>query len=230
MRAAGCVVNDICDRNIDKHVTRTKQRPLTAGELSLKEALIVLFVLLVLALFIVLQLPFQCLYYAIAALGITFIYPLCKRFFQAPQLILGLAFSMAIPMAYVASGVAFNEITIMLVLLNTAWIISYDTMYAMVDRTDDLQIGVRSTAILFASLDRYIIMLLQLFIHTIWLAVGIKIHATIGFYIFWCMGGLILIYQQLLVNTRSESRCFKAFLSNVRYGAFLWLGLIIQFM
>lgn len=226
MRAAGCVVNDIADRNIDKHVKRTRLRPLTTGEVGLPEAMGILFILLSAALYIVLQLPFECLYYAIAALLITLLYPFCKRFFQAPQLILGIAFSMAIPMVYSASNVSINAVTLLLMLLNIAWVIAYDTMYAMVDRADDLQIGVRSTAVLFARFDALMIFLLQTLCHGLWLVIAVTAHFTKGFYFFWCAGALILAYQQRLVNTRNEAACFRAFLMNAWYGMIMWLGLI----
>lgn len=226
MRAAGCVVNDIVDRHIDKHVRRTRQRPLTSGEISLKEAFVVLIGLLLIALFIALQLPAVCFYYSVLALAITIFYPFCKRFFQAPQLVLGLAFSMAIPMVYSASGVGANLQMFILMVLNIAWIIAYDTMYAMVDRADDIVIGVRSTAILFAKNDCFIIGLLQVFFHTFWFVLALKAHFSAVFYVFWSVGGLVLLQQQRLVNSRLEIACFKAFRMNVWYGAVMWAAIL----
>ena len=133
MRAAGCVFNDIVDRNVDKHVARTKLRPLTSGEVGIGEAFTLLIILLLTALFVVIRLPRECFFWSIAALFITLLYPFCKRFLKAPQLILGLAFSMGIPMAYVASATNLNSQFMLLFLINFCWIVAYDTMYAMTD-------------------------------------------------------------------------------------------------
>ncbi|MDP3562366.1 MAG: 4-hydroxybenzoate octaprenyltransferase [Legionellaceae bacterium] len=226
MRAAGCVVNDIADRHIDKHVTRTQARPLTSGEINLFEAMALLFALLCIALFIVTRLPILCFYEALLALFITIVYPFCKRIFQAPQLILGLAFSMGIPMVYAASGKAPDQIMCLLFILNFAWIVAYDTMYAMVDRADDLLIGVKSTAILFASYDRLIIGLLQLICHGFWLLIGLMIHASVVFYVCWGIGLGIFIFQQYLLALRDHSSYWRAFVINGWYGLVMWLGLV----
>lgn len=226
MRAAGCVVNDIADRHVDKHVKRTHMRPLTTGEVSLPEALLILIALLFAALLIVMQLPVVCFYYAMAALFITVLYPFCKRFFDAPQLVLGLAFSMGIPMAYAACGIRVNMTMILLLILNFAWIVSYDTMYAMVDREDDLRIGIKSTAILFASYDRLIILLLQLFFHLLWLIIALEEQASIEFYICWVASIPILVYQQWLIRKPDTKAYFTAFSTNVGYGLLMWCALL----
>ena len=228
MRAAGCVVNDIADRHVDKQVKRTYMRPLTAGEINLSEALWLLSMLLLVAFFIVMQLPIACFYYALVALFITIIYPFCKRFFAAPQLVLGLAFSMGIPMAYAASGVRFNLIMWLLVLLNFAWIVSYDTMYAMADREDDLRIGIKSTAVLFASYDRLIILLLQVFFHGLWLFIAVKLHYSHAFYGYWAAASLVLVYQQHLLRNRDANACLAAFSTNMWYGLLMWCGLMLK--
>ena len=227
MRAAGCIVNDIADRHIDKHVKRTNMRPLTTGEVGLPEAVALLGLLLVIALFIVLQLPILCLYYAFVALFITMFYPFCKRFFEAPQLILGIAFSMGIPMAYAASGITFSSDMLVLFILNFAWIISYDTMYAMVDRNDDLRIGVKSTAVLFAQYDQLIIFILQLFFHAIWIFLGITMHYSPWFYGFWVGALVVLAYQQKLISQRDTCSYLQAFSSNVWYGLWMWCALMV---
>ncbi|MFJ1267764.1 4-hydroxybenzoate octaprenyltransferase [Legionella lytica] len=225
MRAAGCVVNDIADRNIDKHVARTRLRPLTSGEISLKEALGVLFILLLAALFILLSLPRDCWYLGVIALFISILYPFCKRFLSAPQFILGLAFSMGIPMAYVASNVPVNTDCTLLFLLNFAWIVAYDTMYAMTDKEDDLRIGVKSTAIYFASYDRFIIGLLQSVLHGLWLYWALSNTVdSIVFYGLWLAAGMVLLYQQKLISKRERAQCFRAFIISVYYGALMWLA------
>ena len=227
MRTAGCIVNDMADRHIDKHVCRTRSRPLTTGEVSLHEAFIILFLLLLTSLWVLIQLPAACFYYAVFALLLTVLYPFCKRFLQAPQLILGLAFSMGIPMAYVASEVTPNIGMLALFVLNFAWIVAYDTMYAMVDRADDLRIGVKSTAILFAQYDCFIILLLQIFFHGMWLVIAITQHYSFWFYGVWFLASWILIYQQQLIRSRDPVRCFRAFSTNSLYGLLMWLGIVL---
>jgi 4-hydroxybenzoate polyprenyltransferase len=224
MRAAGCVFNDITDRHIDKHVSRTKLRPLTSGEVRLSEAFILLIILLFAALGVVINLPTNCFYLAIVALFITLLYPFCKRFIKAPQIVLGLAFSMGIPMAYVASGVSLNSEFFVLFLINFAWIIAYDTMYAMNDKEDDLKIGVKSTAIYFANYDRLIVGILLFFLHSLWLYWALIGNAYLGFYGCWTAAALILIYQQKLISKRIPEECFKAFIISAYYGFFMWLA------
>ena len=225
MRSAGCVVNDMADRNIDKHVKRTAMRPLTTGEVSQVHALGLIGLLLLIALGIVMMLARNCFYLALVAVALTVLYPFCKRFLQAPQLVLGLAFSMGIPMAFIASGVSDNTSMLILLLINFAWIVSYDTMYAMVDRDDDLRIGVKSTAVLFAQYDRGIILLLQLLLHCGWFYLAWSLHYSARFFTCWAIASLVLIYQQKLVHSRNNAECFKAFKFNAYYGFFIWMGL-----
>lgn len=225
MRAAGCVVNDMADRKVDYHVKRTQNRPLARGEVTLWQALFLLAVLLSIALGIVLCLPLQCFYYALIALALTLVYPFCKRFIDSPQLILGLAFSMAIPMVFAASGAADDGRQWLLLVINMAWVLAYDTQYAMADREDDLRIGVKSSAILFARYDVVIIGLLQLFFHFLWFGLLQMLTVNVWAYGLWFLAGGILIYQHYLTATRNPERCFKAFLSNGCYGMVLWLTL-----
>jgi len=227
MRAAGCIVNDMADRHIDKHVHRTKMRPVTTGEISLLRAFILLCGLLLSSLYIVLQLPIICLYESFIALFITLLYPFCKRIFQAPQLVLGLAFSMGIPMAYTASGIMFNGTMIILFLLNFAWIVAYDTIYAMADRMDDLRIGVKSTAILFAPYDRLIVFMLQMIAHGLWFFLALRLHYSLGFFLCWGAAIIMLVYQHCLMRFNQERTYLAAFSSNVWYGILMWIGLII---
>lgn len=226
MRAAGCVINDIADRNIDGKVKRTENRPLAVKELSLADAFLMLIGLLSTALLILVQLPPRCFEFAFSALIILFIYPFCKRFLPAPQFVLGLAFSMGIPMAFVASEVPFNPAMILLCVINFAWIVAYDTQYAMVDRKDDLRIGVKSTAILFAHFDVLIITLLQTLAHSLWLVLPYFISVSFTFYLFWGLGIYLLFNQYHLIKDREPQRCFQAFLSNNWYGLVMWLALM----
>lgn len=224
MRAAGCVINDIADRHVDKHVARTKQRPLTSGEVSLPEAFTLLIILLLGALLVLIQLPADCFYLALVALFITFLYPFCKRFLNAPQMVLGLAFSMGIPMAYVASAAALDNQFVVLVLINFCWIVAYDTMYAMTDRADDLRIGVKSTALYFGSYDRLIIGLLLGLLHGLWLYWAWLIQADVLFYLLWGVASLGLVYQQYLIKDRTPFDCLRAFQFSVYYGGVMWLA------
>ncbi len=224
MRAAGCVLNDLADRNIDLYVKRTATRPLTSGEISVVEALGVLFFFLIFALILLLQLPFTCIPYAIAALLVTVIYPFCKRFMKAPQLVLGIAFSMGIPMAYVASGVLFDGAFYSLFLINFLWIIAYDTQYAMVDRDDDRRIGVKSTAIFLGRYDKFTINLLLAVMHLFWLMLAIQCQCNPYFFIAWFLGLAIIIAQYRLISNRLPEECLQAFLLNAWYGMVMWGG------
>lgn len=226
MRAAGCIINDVADRNIDKHVTRTQFRPLTAGEVSVAEAFILLASLLSIALYLLIQLPKNCFYLGLIALFISFVYPFCKRFFNAPQLVLGFAFSMGIPMAFVASNVSLNSEFFLLFVINFSWILAYDTMYAMTDKIDDLRIGVKSTAIYFADYDRLIIGLLQCLFHSLWLLWATISQSGLLFYLFWLVAAMVLIYQQKLIYKREPQNCFKAFIVSIYYGALMWLAVV----
>lgn len=227
MRAAGCAINDIADRRFDKHVTRTKLRPLATGEVSLTEAVCLLGMMLLGALGILIQLPFNCIYWAVLALLITFIYPFCKRFFEAPQIVLGLAFSLGIPMAYTASNVSIDSQALLILLINAVWIVAYDTMYAMTDKKDDIKIGVKSTAILFGDYDVAIVSMLLGLLHASWMVLGLMIKAYYEFYILWFLACGILIYQHYLIASRNESACFRAFLISVYYGFIMWTAVIV---
>jgi len=227
MRSAGCIINDIADRHIDIHVQRTRSRPLTTGEVSLSNAICLLFVLLSTALATLLYLPPQCFLWALIALLITSVYPFCKRYIKAPQVILGFAFSMGIPMAYCASGKDYNRNEFIILLINFFWILAYDTMYAMVDREDDLKIGVKSTAILFGDLDRLIVGIVLVFTHFFWLfyATVALVHAL--FYVLWLTAVPLLIYQLKLIWTRTPSLCFRSFSLSAYYGMIMWLAIIL---
>lgn len=227
MRAAGCVVNDLADRHIDRFVHRTCMRPLTTGEVSFQEGIALFVLLLFVALYILVQLPRNCFYYALMGLVVTVLYPFCKRWLQAPQLMLSIAFSVAIPMVYTASGVAFNRTMGLLVLINLLWVIAYDTLYAMVDRVDDLRLGVKSTAVLFGRYDRLIMLALQSVFHMAWLLIAYDLRAQGWFYVCWALSTLILVYQQVIIVHRDPVDCFKAFKSNVLYGFLMWMGVVV---
>lgn len=227
MRAAGCIINDLADRNIDKHVNRTRLRPITSGEMPIQHTVGVLSLLLFCAAGIAIQLPKLCWYEAVVALVITVIYPFGKRFVQAPQLILGLAFSMGIPMAYTASNRSPDWVMVVLMGLNFLWIVAYDTIYALVDRDDDLRIGVRSTAILFGSGVIEIIAFFLLACHALWFILWLFYPLTFRFGLFWILGLGILLYQYRLLSAQPLKHPMRAFLWNAVYGMVMWCGLLV---
>ncbi|MEL4282242.1 MULTISPECIES: 4-hydroxybenzoate octaprenyltransferase [Shewanella] len=225
MRACGCIINDYADRDLDSHVERTKSRPLASGEISTKEALL-LFVILGLAAFgLVLLLNGLVVKLSVVGIILTIIYPFTKRVTNMPQMFLGVVWSWSIPMAYAAQT---GEVPIeawWLFAANWFWTVAYDTMYAMVDRDDDLKVGIKSTAILFGKYDRQIIGLFQLaallcFIAAGWSAdrgqlYGLGLLTFVGF----------STYQQMLIFGRERAPCFKAFLNNNWAGLALFVGL-----
>ncbi len=228
MRAAGCIINDMADRHVDPHVKRTKVRPLAAKTVSFEGAMVVLIVLLFSAFSILTKLPKACFNYALLSLALTAVYPFCKRFFDAPQLILGFAFSMGIPMAYVASHVSMNRATLLLLCINYLWIVAYDTIYAMSDRDDDLRIGVHSTAILFAPHDKNIVLLLQLLIQILWFVFARMLGLNAVFYVGLVLSTLLLVQQQYVIRNKTNPDYLRTFSSNALYGLVIWVILMLQ--
>ncbi|AEG13023.1 4-hydroxybenzoate octaprenyltransferase [Shewanella baltica OS183] len=225
MRACGCIINDYADRDLDSFVERTRSRPLASGEISTKEALI-LFVILGLSAFgLVLLLNGLVVKLSVVGIILTIIYPFTKRITNMPQMFLGIVWSWSIPMAYAAQTGEVPMDAWWLFAANWCWTVAYDTMYAMVDRDDDLKVGIKSTAILFGKYDRQIIGLFQLaalacFIAAGWsadrgLLYGLGILTFVGF----------STYQQMLIFDRERAPCFKAFLNNNWAGLALFVGL-----
>ena len=229
MRSAGCVINDFADREIDPQVERTHSRPIAAGRVSPSEALLLFALLSVVALMLLIQLPMRVWPWALPALALTVIYPFMKRFIQAPQIVLGLAFSFSIPMVYVAVGAEFDVSFYALFLANVLWVVAYDTEYAMSDREDDVKIGVKSTAIWFGRADRLIIGVLQTAFVLIWILIATiqQVHAS--FYIALVLAAALCIYQQQLIYSRERLPCFRAFINNGWLGGVLWFGLLAAF-
>lgn len=225
MRSAGCVINDFADRNLDGHVTRTHQRPMPAGEVSPTEAILLFGVLLFAAFIIVLQFNTQTVMLSFAAAGVAALYPFCKRWTHLPQVVLGIAFSFGILMAFSAQDSSQWFIAGVLFITNVIWTVMYDTEYAMADRDDDLNVGIRSTAILFGRYDRLIIGLLQV--------VTVALLAYIAYWFDWSWPLLLALaviiglfgYQQTLIREREPSLCFKAFLHNHYVGMTFATGL-----
>lgn len=225
MRSAGCVINDYADRNIDRHVTRTRTRPIATGEVSSREAL-ALFVALCLGAFMLVLLTNRLtLALSTGALTLALIYPFTKRYTHLPQVVLGAAFAWAVPMAFTAqSGTLKVEIWLVYTAV-VIWTVVYDTFYAMVDRADDLKIGVKSTAILFGDLDRPITAALQ--VMTLLALYGVGHRFSLGdVYLASLMfvAGLF-VYQQYLIRYRHPQGCFNAFLNNNWVGMVVFLGI-----
>lgn len=227
MRSAGCVINDYADRHIDGKVKRTSQRPLAIGAVSEKEAKILFVLLILLSFFLVLQLNLYAIVLSVAAAVLAFIYPFMKRYTHLPQLFLGAAFGWSIPMAYGATVASLPLSCWLLFLANLAWTIAYDTQYAMVDRDDDLRIGVKSTAILFAEYDNKIIALLQIATLAILVYLGVEQQLSNGYFIGLLPALACFIYQCRLTKRRTREECFKAFLNNNYVGMWIFIAILV---
>jgi len=229
MRAAGCVINDYADRNLDPHVERTKQRPMASGKVSSKEALSLFAVLCIVAFILVLQLNLMTIMLSFVAAFLAASYPFMKRYTQLPQAYLGIAFGFAVPMSFSAQ---INEIPLVAWLMYLAvmlWALVYDTMYAMVDKDDDLKIGIKSTAILFGDRDREIMAGLQLVIIGLLISIG-QMEQLGGFYYTGiAVAAGLSAYQQKLIYNRDKVLCFKAFLNNNYFGLAVFVGLLLDY-
>ncbi len=230
MRSAGCVINDYADRHIDKHIKRTKNRPITSGKVTPKEALILFFCCILVAFTLVLFLNFYTIALSFVALILAAIYPFMKRYTHYPQFVLGMAFSWAIPMGFAAQLNTIPIIAWQLYAVTILWIVSYDTMYAMADRTDDLKIGVKSTAIIFAHNDKRIIALLQIAFTLGLLAIAWQEQAGLFFYLGILASVGFSIYQQYLIRDRDEQKCFQAFLNNHWLGLVVFIGIFLNYL
>jgi 4-hydroxybenzoate polyprenyltransferase len=229
MRSAGCAINDYADRSFDPHVERTKDRPLAAGRISTVETLLLFAVLSVIALMLVLQLNRVTLLWAVGGSFFAVTYPFVKRFMSLPQLYLGVAFGAGIPMAFAAQIEHVPRVAWLLMIANMLWVTVYDTMYAMVDRDDDLRIGVRSTAILFGDSDRHIIATLQAMTLLALYLVGRMLHMTRWYYGGLIAGGIFFIYQLWLIRARDRAACFQAFQNNNYFGMSVFIGILLTY-
>ena len=228
MRSAGCVINDLVDSDIDKHVERTRRRPLATGELSTKEALVFLLFLLSIALCLAISLGFIVVAWSLGGLVLTIIYPFCKRFIKSPQVILGLTFSWSIPMAYVACGTEFNLSMFFLWVGVLIWIVVYDTFYALVDIDDDLKTGVFSTAILFGDKVSFITSLSQIIVLLVWAYLGTILEMSLIYFLMLMVVLLLFYRQQLLISAREKKDCFRAFNESWYVGFFHFLGIFLS--
>ena len=229
MRAAGCVINDYADREFDPHVERTQQRPIAAGFVSPQEALILFVGLCLTAFGLVLLMNGYTILLSCVGAFLAASYPFMKRYTHLPQAYLGIAFGWAVPMGFAAQTNAIPLVGWELFLATAIWALIYDTMYAMVDRDDDLKIGVKSTAILFGDDDRQIIGGLQLFMLAILGGIGLQLGLSAVYYLSLLAAAGFFIYQQALIAHRVKADCFKAFLNNHWFGATVFVGLALHY-
>ena len=229
MRSAGCAINDYADQDIDKFVKRTVDRPITSGRISGKEALAVAGVLTVLAFCLVLPLNTLTKQLSVAAVIIAATYPYFKRFFAIPQAYLGIAFGFGIPMGFAAITGSVPVVAWLLLVGNVFWAVAYDTEYAMVDRDDDLKIGIKTSAITFGRYDVAIIMLCYAVFLLLWLVCGWHLGLR-----YWYVAGLLVaagcaVYHYTLIRARERMPCFAAFRHNNWLGAAVFAGVVLDF-
>lgn len=229
MRAAGCVINDYADRDFDPHVERTKQRPIAAGKVTPKEALIFFLILIICAFGLVLLLNTFTILLSFGGAFLAASYPFMKRYTQLPQAYLGMAFGWAVPMTFAAQTNSIPAVAWVMYLAVLLWALVYDTMYAMVDKDDDLKIGVKSTAILFGDYDRHIMAILQIIILGLLVTIGIMQHSGWAYYLGVLIAASLSAYQQILIFHRDKVLCFKAFLNNNWFGLAIFIGLLVNY-
>lgn len=229
MRSAGCAINDYADRDFDPHVKRTRDRPLAARRISPYEALGVFVALALAALALAVQLNRYSQALAVIGCAIAVSYPFVKRFFALPQFYLGAAFSWGVPMAFAAELGGVPKLGWVIFFTTILWVAVYDTLYAMVDRADDLRIGVHSTAILFGDMDRVIIAAMQLMVLFGLALVGRELRLGLWYGLGLAAGAIFFLYQQILIRQREPERCFRAFLNNNFFGMAVFIGLALDY-
>ncbi len=231
MRSAGCAINDYADRDIDAGVSRTEQRPLATGAITAKEAIGVFVVLAIIAFLLALQLNGLTIAMSFVALALAASYPFMKRVHMLPQVHLGVTFGWAIPMAYTAIHNQLPDLSNWLIFLTAViWTTAYDTMYGMADREDDLKLGLKSTAILFADNDKIIVGAMQFVV--LLMLTGIGLLESLGgfYYLGLALASSFFVYQQYLIRDRESLPCFNAFLNNNWFGLVVFVGLMIDYL
>ncbi len=229
LRSAGCIINDYADRHIDPHVSRTRHRPMATGEVSVTEALAVFAALMLIGLGLVLTLNRLTQSLAIVGAVVTVVYPFAKRLVSVPQFVLGIAFSWGVPMAFAAQLGHVPREGWLLFIVTMIWVVIYDTEYAMVDRDDDLRLGVKSTAVLFGDLDRVFIGGFQLMFLAGLLLVGQSAELSMEYFAGLAPAGALMLYQQYLIKDRDPQRSFSAFLNNAWVGGFVFAGILCAY-
>ena len=227
-RSAGCIINDYADQHVDGHVKRTQNRPLVTGKITAKEALSCAAVLFVVAFLLVLTTNALTIYLSFVALLLACVYPFAKRYTHLPQVVLGAAFGWSIPMAFAAQAGELTTQAWLLFIANLLWTVAYDTQYAMVDRSDDVKVGIKSTAILFGDMDNLIIGCFQILTLLAMTMLGLQLTLSWPFYLSLVAAGVGFGYQQWLTRHRERGLCFKAFLSNHWIGALIFFGVIFS--
>jgi 4-hydroxybenzoate polyprenyltransferase len=230
MRSAGCVINDYADRELDPLVSRTRERPIAAGRVKPNEALLLFAVLCLLAFALVLTMNALTIKLSFVGVALAAVYPFMKRYTHLPQVVLGMAFGWAIPMAFAAQIGSVPKVAWLMYVINVVWSVVYDTMYAMADREDDIKAGVKSTAILFGDADRVIIGLLQGMVLLGLLLLGQQLGLGMAFYLGLAVAVALGVYQQFLIRQRQPAQCFKAFLNNNWLGAAVFAGLVLSYL
>ncbi|MFQ3228847.1 MAG: 4-hydroxybenzoate polyprenyltransferase [Reinekea sp.] len=230
MRSAGCVINDYADRHLDGHVKRTTTRPLAQGIVSEKEALLLFAALVAISFILVLLTNKLTVYMSFIGLALAALYPFMKRHTYLPQVVLGAAFAWAIPMAFTAVEAPMLDTVWLLFTAKVLWTVAYDTQYAMVDRDDDLKIGVRSTAILFGDSDKLMIGLLQALAILTWVAAGLKAELGLFWWLALILASGLMAYQQWLIRDRDRDACFQAFLNNHWVGMGLFIAVVLHYL
>ena len=231
MRAAGCVINDFADRDIDPHVRRTRDRPIAARRVSPVEALVLFAVLLAIALYLVTFLDLLTIKLAFIGAALTVSYPFVKRFFPMPQLYLGISFGgWSVPMAFAAETGKLPRVAWVLYIAAVIWAAIYDTIYAMIDREDDLKIGVKSSAILFADMDKMLIFVMQAMMIFALVLAGQNMHFGEWYYGGLTAAALLFLYQQWLIRDRNPAGCLRAFLNNQYVGMVIFTGILLQYI
>ena len=226
MRSAGCAINDYADREIDLHVARTRERALTSGKITPREALAVFAVLGLLAFALVLSLNSLTIWLSFGGIVLAASYPFMKRYHYLPQVHMGAAFGWSVPMAYAAQTGSLPKMAWLLYVATVVWAVAYDTIYSMVDREDDLKVGVKSTAILFGEYERLMIGLLQGLFLLAMLLVGIDLGFSAIYFVALLLASLLLVFQQFLIFDCVPEHCFIAFLNNHWVGAILFAGIM----
>jgi 4-hydroxybenzoate polyprenyltransferase len=230
MRSAGCILNDIIDKDFDKFVARTQNRPLASDKLSSIEAFIVAISLIFIAFLLVLTTNTLTVQLSFVAIILAGTYPFLKRHTYLPQFFLGLTFGWSIPMAFAATTNSIPKIAWLLLIANILWAVVYDTIYAMIDREDDLKIGIKSTAILFDDADRFIIGLIQSLALIALIIIGQQASLNTIYYFSLIIGGCLFLYQLYLIRNREQKKCMQAFLNNNWFGLVVFIGLFINYL
>ncbi len=228
MRSAGCVINDYADRNIDQNIARTKDRPLITGEVSPESALRLFVFLLIIAFGLVLLTNALTIKLSLIALALATLYPFTKRWTHLPQVVLGVAFGMSVPMAFSAQTGSIPLSAVWIFLATIVWTLIYDTFYAMADRDEDIKIGVKSTAILFAKYDQIFITLLQILLIIVFIVIGNFYDLGSIYYFSLVIILIFMIYHQFLMKKRQKELFFKAFLNNNFIGMTAFIGIFLS--